>query len=187
MRVAVILSGALLSLPLLLLTGPSAGADDKPQPSPQVQEKLGDKTVALLLRADRVEAFRIDPERKPKPDEKEIGGFPITSTGKKQDEKFVARLLPVLLNDKTYFAQRPYKCHEPGVAYPLSAGDDAVAGILCFKSFNLRVTSRDTGGNVIQTAFGNFEEEMYTPMVKLAKEAFPDDKSIQGLRDSLDK
>jgi hypothetical protein len=163
-------------------------ADDKPaEVSAKVKEKLGERTVAILAGATKVEVFRIDPEQQKKDGDKDIGGFIITATGKEQGKEFMAHLTPLLFDEKTYFSNRAYKCHDPGVAYRLWKDKESVEVLVCFRCRNLSVTAKDADGKVIHKAFGNFEDALFGPLAKVAKEALPDDKDIKALHEDGDK
>jgi hypothetical protein len=162
--------------------------EDKPvEASAKLKEKLGEKTVAILSGATRVEVFRIDKAQPKKEGDKEIGGIAITATGKEQGKELVSRLTPLLFNDRTFFSDPKYKCHDPGVAYRLWKDKESVEVLLCFRCRNLSVTAKDADGKVIHKAFGNFEDAMFGPLAKVAKEALPEDKEIQALPEDGEK
>jgi hypothetical protein len=172
----------------LLFAAPPGRTDDKPPEVPaNVKDKLGERTLAVLRGATRVEAFRVVADRDPKADEKQVGGYPVTATAKEQGKEFTAQLAPLLLDERTWFSKRQYKCFEPGVAYRLSDGKESVEVIICFKCRDLRLTTRDADGKEVQKAFGHFEDALFEPLAKAARVAFPDDKEIQGLSADPDK
>jgi hypothetical protein len=179
--------GAVLLI-LALLGVPAARGDDKPaEVSKKVQDKLGPKVPEILAGATRVEVFRIDPDPRKKPDEKGVGGFLVTATGKEQGKEFASRLTRVLLDERTYFSDRQYKCFDPGLAYRVWKDKESVEVLVCFKCHKLRVTARDAEGKEVHEAEGDFQNAVYGPLAKLAKEAFPDDKEIQQLQDPAEK
>jgi hypothetical protein len=152
-----------------------------PAVSEVVAKRLGEKTVGILQGADRVEVFRINPEKEGKEAGKNrIGGYAVTATGKEQDKVFAGKLAGVLLQGRTYSGQS-FKCFDPGVAYRIWKGKESVEVAICFACENLRIGD----------AFGSFggAKGNWAAMVKVAKEAFPDDKEIQGLpeKDRRDK
>jgi hypothetical protein len=184
MRYIPILCVGVLGLSIVL----PGWAEDKPaEVSAKVKEKLGARTLAILSGATKVEVFRIDREQPNKDSDKKIGEYFITATGKEQGKDFVARLTPLLFDERTYFRSRPSRCHDPGVAYRLWKDKESVEILVCFHCKNLSVTAMAADGQVIQKAFGNFEDAMFGPLAKAAKEALPDDKDIQALPDNGEK
>jgi hypothetical protein len=170
------------------LLATATGADKTP--SKEVKERLGDKTVAILRGATRVEVFRIDPDDSAK-GAKRIGGYAITTTGKEQDKEFTGKLADVLLDDGTYFGVQA-KCFEPGVAFRLWKDKESIEVVVCFHCANLRLTAKgakgesvDDGGSPRLGAFAG-DKGSYGRLAQLAKEAFPDDKDIQALKDKLE-
>jgi hypothetical protein len=156
-------------------------------PSKAVKELLGDKTVAILQGATRVEVFRIDPDDSAK-GAKRIGGYAITASGKEQDKEFTGKLADALLDDATYFGDQA-KCYEPGVAFRIWKDKESVEVVICFHCANLKLTAKgakgdaiDDGRNPKSGGFGG-DKGSYGRLAKLAKEAFPDDKNIQALSD----
>lgn len=171
-------------LGLALLGVPVARGDDKPaEVSKKVQEMLGPKVPEILAGATRVEVFRLDPDPRKKPDEKGVGGFLVTATGKEQGKEFAGKLRDVLFTDATYEGASA-RCFEPGVAFRAwTDKKESVEVIICFHCSNLSVISYDANGKVVKKdgggGFGGTPS--WTALVKLAKEAFPDDKEIQTL------
>jgi hypothetical protein len=156
------------------------------QPAPEkpttAAEYLRAPTVALLKEVTRVEVFRINPERSPEfPVETQIGGFPVTATGKEQGKEFATNLANLLLTDGTWTNPKAAKCFDPGVAYRLWKDKSHVDVLICFNCHNLQVTSYDAEGKKLVEAFGNMEDASYAGLLKLTKAAFPDDKQIQDL------
>jgi hypothetical protein len=159
----------------------AAAADEPAAPSDKVKERLGDKAVGLLQGATRVEVFRVAPEEA-KPGEKSVGGYRVAATGAEQKKEFAGRLTAVLLKDETYFGTQS-RCFLPGVAFRLWDEDkQSVDVVICFGCSNLRVIARDADGKEVKTAAGGFGPDKGA-LLKLAKEAFPDDRDIQGLTD----
>jgi hypothetical protein len=173
--------GALLSVALA-----GAAREEKAvEPSKKVVGLLGDDVVGFLKGATKVEAFRIKPEKADKEGVKTVGGYPITATGKEQGKEFAGKLLDVLFADATYEG-RSARCFEPGVAFRAwTDKKESVEVIICFKCSNLSVISHDANGKVKETRGGGGfgETPSWTALVKLAKEAFPDDKEIQALKE----
>jgi hypothetical protein len=78
------------------------------------------------------------------------------------------------MKDETYFGGA-YKCFEPGVGFRIWNGKESVDMTVCFicERFLLGEAPGDFGGS----------PGIFGQLAKLAKEAFPDDKEIQGLPD----
>jgi hypothetical protein len=164
-------------------------SDTKPAkeaaPAPEVRRLLGDRTLAILNDATRVEVFRLKPERVAQPDgakKGEVGGFPILSAGKTQDARFAARIASVLRDKGSYEFDRPKGCLiRPGVAFRLWKGKESVEVVLCFECDILVVIARDEDGKEAHRASKDFDPGR-PALMKLAKDAFPDDREIQSLK-----
>ncbi len=155
-------------------------ADDPSKPTEKVNKHLGDYTIAILQSATKVEVFRVEPNKAEKPEDKQIGGYPIKATGTEQKKAFAAKLAAVLVDEKTLFGQQA-RCFTPGVAFRLWKDKESVDVIICFACENLRLIARDADGKEIKNTSGAFGPDIQ-PLLKLAKEAFPDDKEIQGIK-----
>ncbi|MCE9530419.1 MAG: hypothetical protein K8T89_04700 [Planctomycetes bacterium] len=167
---------------ILSLGGQVSAADKEARPSEKVEKLLGEKTLAILKGADRVEVYRLNGDEDAKGDKK-FRRFVITAIGKEQGKVFAGKLAAVLTTDEAYFGEGA-KCFEPGVGYRIWNGKESIEVAICFGCFNLSIG--DIGGE-----FGNFGKSktnktfgtVFIQLAKLAKEAFPDDKEIQELRD----
>jgi hypothetical protein len=174
---AVATTGVTITLLLFLsVRKPVSAAEKDAGPSEKVSKRLGEKTLAILKGADRVEVFRLDNRLIEKVPEgvKKFGRFAITAMGKEQGKEFAGKLAAVLMKDETYFG-RALRCFEPGVGFRIWNGKESVDMTICFGCSNFYV-----GG-----AYGEFggSKGIYGQLAKLAKEAFPDDKEIQELPD----
>lgn len=169
-------------LVLLVLLAPASLWADEPAkgPSDKVKEKLGDEALGILKGATKVEAYRVNPDLSAKGD-KRIGGYLITADGKEQGKEFAAKLAEVLYRDQSWFGQQA-RCYLPGVAFRISKDKEAIEVIICFTCENFRFIVKDAKGNEVKKLSGAFGPDL-APLVKLAKEAFPDDKDIQALKD----
>jgi hypothetical protein len=134
-----------------------------------------------MSRADRVEAYRIGPDKTAKKGARNVDGHPVLARGKDQGQKFAARLATVLLEDRTLFGKSA-RCFEPGVAFRMWHGEELVEVLICFECSNLRIISQKSKGKVLKRASGAFGGHA-GPLLKLVKEAFPDDKEIQALKE----
>ena len=167
---------------LLSVAALGAVAADKktPEPPKKVKELLGDKATAILAKATRVQAFRISAEETGKVGDDYIAGHRITAKGKKLGEEFAEKMTKTLFDEKTYDGQSA-KCFEPGVAFRVWAGKEAVEVIICFRCTNFQVQvmgEKKDSDEVREFGFGPGLE----PFLALAREAFPDDREIQGLK-----
>ena len=172
----VALAGLLLVAGILTRGHEPVAAQEVPKAA---QKALGEKGVAIVQKATKVEAFRISPKRTDKKGDKYIGGYPILDTAKELDKNFAAKFAKVLLSDKVY-AGDSERCYEPGVAFRLWQDKNAVEVIICFRctNFEVHVMGAERGEELDLHGFGPGLE----PFLALAKEAFPKDNEIQGLK-----
>src|SRR5579862_9176537 len=135
-----------LIAPAVVLTAGVLCAADEPEVSAKLKERLGEPTLTILKNVNRVEVFRIKPLKPDKPNDNNIAGYTILTTGKEQKMEFAAKFAGVLLLDKTYFGDQE-RCFLPGIAYRLwtdkKESVDVLLGIGCS---NLRLVSRDAEG-----------------------------------------
>jgi hypothetical protein len=177
--IALLAAGALLGGAL----SSDARQEKAVDPSKKVIGILGDDTVGVLKNATKVEPFRIDPTKTTDGTIKRIGDYPIIAVGKEQGKDFTLRLTNVLFTDATYEG-RSAKCFDPGVVFRVwTDKKEWVDVVICFHCENFVLTVYDANSKVLkQDVLGPFGG---TPsrkvLVKLAKEAFPDDKAIQAL------
>lgn len=174
--------GAAAAFALLL------GCGDGPRGlTPRVRQFLGERTVAAIQGATRVEAFRVDPQRRPAgsdPAGPAIGGYPITATVGEQGQEFASALADVLLEDRTYQFEIAKGCiFSPGVGFRLWKQHQAVAVLLCFHCDELEVLWEDPAGAAQRPEHEDFDAAC-PALVQLAKLAFPDDPEIQALREN---
>jgi hypothetical protein len=160
---------------LLMLQG--VRADEGP--TEKVKKHLGDELVKLLQGATRVEAFRIAPAAA-KPGEAKIADYPIKATAKEPKEGFAKRLAAALLDEKALFGTQK-RCFLPGVAFRLWKDKESVEVIVCFGCQNLRLIARDADGKEVKRVSGAFGPG--DALLKLAREAFPDDKELQEIKE----
>ena len=95
------------------------------------------------------------------------------------------RVRDILASDDSYLFGTGKGClMRPGVAIRLTGADKTVVNIiLCYECQVLGVTVRDAAGKELHESGGVFDPAE-AALVKLAKDAFPDDKEIQGLKES---
>jgi hypothetical protein len=148
-------------------------------PSDKVKRFLGDKAAEVVAKATRVEIFRIRPQRTTETGDQYIAGYKITARGKKQGMKFAAKVRQALFDEKTYSGQSA-RCYEPGVAFRVWHGEEAVEVIVCFRCTNFAVLRKGAPANEERNLFG-FGPGLQ-PFLALAQEALPDDREIQALK-----
>jgi hypothetical protein len=164
-----------------LLTPAVPGADDRPakEPSDRVKQALGEKGLAVLKGATAVETFRI----KPRPDNsaaETIAGYPMIGKGKALTPGERDELVGVLSDDKTWFGESA-RCFLPGVVFRVWHDKESADVVVCFQCENHQVHVRDANGEEVHKTGGAFGPDI-TPLMKLAKKAFPDDVEIQNLK-----
>jgi hypothetical protein len=140
-----------------------------------VKKILGEKAIALLEKANKVEAFRIEEKQTQKTGDDYIAGYRIIGKSKNLGEKFPAKLRAALFEEKIYFGQAA-RCFDPGVAFRIWHDKQAIEVVICFHCTNFTVGM--AGEKAGSHGFGPRLE----PFLALAKEAFPDDADIQGLK-----
>jgi hypothetical protein len=158
---------------------PAVYAGDSKAPRESVAEKLGERMNGILNGATKAEAFRIAHKPSEKPEGKHVSGYPVLSAAKEQGKDFAKRLSALVQDEKSLFSAQA-RCFSPGVAFRLWKEKESVDVVVCYKCWGLRLTARDADGEVLHEAGGGFKAN-YDAWVKLAKEAFPEDKQIQAL------
>jgi hypothetical protein len=170
-----------LALPLLVLgCGSNTGRlDGRP-----ARGRPDSRTAGILAGATKVETYRIDGRNDPanatpiKPGDPTVSGYAILARGKDQGRPFAAQLADILADEKSY-SDIAAACFWPGVAFRVYQGDDCVDLVICFKCHNFYLGPR-TDKLVMENA--SFLSSPNTArLVRLAKEAFPDDTEVQGL------
>jgi hypothetical protein len=158
----------------------SDSAETTPHPLPPlVLQFLGPEAASIIAKAERVEAFRLDPSDQPplKPGDREISGYRIIATGQAKGKESAARLAALLLDERSYWFKGPSKiCKpEPTFAFRLWHERQHADVVLCFECTLLQVNP--------EVYFDDFDP-MRPELVKLAKAAFPRDPVIQKLPDA---
>jgi len=163
---------------------PSAPIQAKPKAVARTAKSfLGDRMVSILSGAKRVEVFLIEPKPTPSDASRTIQGYPIRLQGKDQGPTFAARLRTILLDDRTYSFDSFKGCiFSPGVVFRFRNGDELVEIITCYKCSEFLIVAKDDRGAVVRVVGEDFDNAR-PALVKLAKDAFPDDKEIQALND----
>jgi len=145
--------------------------------------RLDAKTAGIFNNATKVEVFRIDGKYFPgdpnaPPLGNNIDGYPILSQSKNQGAEFAGRLASVL-NDGSTYSESFAKCFWPGVAFRVWRNEESVDVLICFFCHNFYL-GPSSQGRVMETA-SFLDTPAVAKFLKLAKEAFPDDKDIQDL------
>jgi hypothetical protein len=136
--------------------------------------------------ASKVEVFRLDgkefskDEGGPLKKGRRVGGFLVTAQGKDQGRKFAGKLLDILNDNKTY-TNKYALCFWPGIAFRVWKEEECVEVLICFLCDNLYCGPPPKGMANENASFVGSPRR--ADLVRLAKEAFPDDKEIQGLVD----
>jgi hypothetical protein len=144
-----------------------------------VAERLGERMTAILGGATKVEAFRIADRPSEKAEREHVSGYPVLSTAKEQGKEFAMRLSSLLQEENSLFSAQA-RCFNPGVAFRLWKDQESVDVIVCYQCTGLRLIARDGEGREIRRTGGGFKANS-DAWVKLAKQAFPEDKEIQAL------
>lgn len=168
---------------LALAIGAAWAEDEKPKgPSDKVKAWMGgERPVSIIAGATRVEVFRVNPEKPNEPMGKECGGYPVIATAKEQGKEFAGKIAAIVFDEKTYDFEKGKKCmFEPGVGFRLWKDKDWVDVVLCFHCDELEISTIPPGEKERKSAHEDFDAARAV-LVKLCKEAFPDDKEIQGL------
>jgi len=171
-------------VPALLALSCNLPGKPADKPSDTVRKFLGEKAVALLSDATTVEVYRVSSKRQgePKDVKYKVEGYALHAPGKPQGKEFARRLNGVLFDEDTYLFDIAKGCKfQPGVAFRIEKDRQSVIVLLCFSCDELRVLTLE-GEKIVHTAHEDFDPARAT-LVKLSKEAFPDDKEIQGLKE----
>lgn len=142
--------------------------------------RFGSRTRAILAGATRVEVFRVDPTKQKKA-ENWIGGFPVTARAQEQGKEFAGRLGTALLDTWAFSDQKGKKnCFDPGVGFRVWKDEESVDVLICFICDILYCGPSVEEASENATFKGSSRR---ADLLRLAKEAFPDDKEIQELKD----
>ncbi len=156
---------------------------------------FGDRGVSILRGATRAEAFHVaDRDSDPRPsvfvdarsDPRftlgDVEGYPVISVGSEQGEAFVAKLTTYLLDGRRYFVSLDCEIYGPGVVFRLWRGKESVVLIFRYKCNYLEVSAYNAWGEVHSTGtYYSFDNP--NVLKRLMKEAFPDDREIQSLKE----
>jgi hypothetical protein len=153
---------------------------------PRKQKELDDRTAPILSGGTKVEVFRIDGGSEKaaptviKAGDPTMGGYSILSKGKDQTPEFAARLNDLLTDSRTYTDQYA-ACFMPGVAFRVWKSDECVDVIICFRCHNFYLGPPSDEKVMENATFSGSSNA--GQLIRLAKDAFPDDQEIQALKD----
>jgi hypothetical protein len=152
---------------------------DPSNPSESAKKALDERAISILRNADKVEVFRIDGRsEKPRLSEaaERIYGYPVKYKGKDQGKEFASELAGVLFHKRTYSMSGLIGCFFPGIVFRPWTGQESVTVVLCLECDQFLVVDHSN-----KIPFAGSPLRAY--LVKLAKQAFPDDPEIQDLHD----
>ncbi len=130
--------------------------------------------------AKTVEVYRIEPDVT-KADTKTICGRKVLAQGKDQGEEFTGRLRRALAEGQETPSAKEKECKfQPGVAFRFANGAEHADLLLCFQCDQFEIVSSDPKAPDARTASRDFDNYR-AALVRLAQEALPDDKVVQGL------
>jgi hypothetical protein len=198
MRVYYTLPALALALLASGRSQPSAWAQDKRPEAVKVPEKvkkdLGERAVAILSGATKVEVFRLEKWPGQKATPKTLGAdklqWTITATGKQKDKEFAAKVQALLFDEVTRTPSGA-SGFRGDVAFRLWKEKESVTVVVDFEGSQFLVVTRDAEGKQIKTAVGGFlfnakgefdKGDLFARVKALAVKAFPDDKEIRALK-----
>jgi hypothetical protein len=166
------------------------GCERKPEPAtvrtPElVQDRtwadryFDHRTAAVFAGSDKVEVFRVDATQAQIRGEGKISGYPVIGRGPTQGPEFAAKLARILADPETYSDYFKFCDFDPGVAFRVWKGDSRIDLIICFEcnKFSIGPPTQEMVGETSDFTFSGRSR-----FLRLAKEALPNDKVIQGLR-----
>lgn len=134
------------------------------------QERLGAPVLACLTRPDRIEAFRVRWDSRA--GEQIIVGSRVTLS------RALGERASRLLETRTHTGKTGIKCREALVLYRFWKGMQSVDVRVYFDCLGLCIVNT-RGQTVEQSGF----RAVYPEMVRLTKAAFPNDATVQALRE----
>ncbi len=165
----------LAAMILLLSTGCAIGGE-----SPRVRDFVGERAVNVLHGADRVEVFRVAAPWKKGKEGPMLGKYPLISTGKEQGKEFGTKLAQIVLDDSTYEWNIAKACEfDPGVAYRVWSGKESILVLICFHCDEIGIIADESD---VKIRIHDFDRGR-PALVRLARQVFPEDKEIQGLKE----
>jgi len=158
-------------------SSPAIRGDEKQPKVSLVENYLGQRVVALLKETTKIEAFRVDPKAR-----RDWAKGPATEL----DKDFAAQVSRVLLDENTYRWEGGtpigLRCiFVPAVAYRFWKDKEFVSVLVCFKCSEVAFQS-DNPDDKADPFRRAIMAKLRPEIVKLTKQAFPDDKDIQALK-----
>lgn len=167
-------------------------ASNSGTPSSRVRGLLGDQAVSVLSNANKVDVFRVQSgldENRPiavqkaeaatRPALGQVDVYAITARAPSQGTEFARRLAAIVLAETTYRWDVASGCiFQPGVAFRVFSGDSWCDVIICFHCGQLAIVVPQPQGPP-RRIFHDFADR--AALVRLVKEALPNDAEIQGL------
>jgi hypothetical protein len=183
------------SVTVLLSLSAAVPADEPKTKVPEaVKKDLGERTVAILSGATRVEVFRLEKWPAQKPKAPSIGAdklqFSITATGKEKDKEFAAKVRAFVFDEATRTLSGASGIRGD-VALRLWKEKESVTVAVDFEGSQFLIVARDAEGKELHIAFGGFlfdakgefdKGDLFARVKALAVEAFPDDAKLKGLK-----
>jgi hypothetical protein len=105
-----------------------------------------------------------------------MGGYRVVIQGADKGKDFADKLADILF-DEAAFNDEFAKCYDPGVGFRAWKDDEAIDVIICYKCHNAYIGApkERVDENVA------FSDARWRDLVRLAKDAFPNDPEIQAL------
>ncbi len=154
------------------------------EPEAGAAKEAGKHGVKVLLAAERVEVYRIRPDKgDPAAKERLIaGGYPVISQGPDLGPAFACRLATLLLHGRTQPGFDKLCEFSPGVVFIVKSADGQADLVLCFSCDELQALSYPKTAPDAVT--GRFDMgRVRAAWLELAKQALPADETIQGLEE----
>lgn len=145
--------------------------------------EVGRHALGILEGADRVETFRVLPERDETVGANVIDGYPVVRTGPAKDAAFAERILAQLKHEDT--EPNDLECaFVPHDAFRVWKEKEHVDVLICFHCEQVQVTCFPPKAADPIRALGDFEGKS-GPWFKLCREAFPDDAGLRRMEAAM--
>jgi RNA polymerase sigma factor (sigma-70 family) len=156
-------------------------------PAEGLRQRYGDKTVAILLGATKVEAFRLSRDDRVGPGKddgkvKRFAGYAVTATAPGQGEKFAKKAAALLLDRNNFVLNMASKDEfVPDIGLRFWKGKDFAELTLCYREWSeVKVIFPDPVAQGVEFPSVDFGPGRKA-FVELARQLFPRDREIQGL------
>jgi hypothetical protein len=167
------------------------GTTQAAEPKAPDKVPLDDAVVAALRNIEGIVVVPVSPKSDPKIKAIAVGAkdhvdtYPVAGDGKPQGKEAGKAFANALLDTNTYSKWMPFGSEfEPRAGFRLSKGKVYLDVLPSFKSGYMRIQYRVENQGVIVGNSLNLEMSMTTfnTLLKLAKEALPDDKELQAIQ-----